>query len=116
MAITQTTNANTNAVAEKSTFGRVCENIKLVLGSGNIYLILSYILYINTFYLLLAVVTLLVLVAFVGIANGWCILQVHPAVNFMLLFCALVLLAYVEALHYACKSIIIFKRFNNYPY
>lgn len=33
------------------------------------------------------------------------VLQIHPAVNFLLLFLALTLLAYVEALHYACVAV-----------
>jgi len=48
---------------------------------------------------------LLVLVAFTGIAMQWCVLQTPPFASFILLFLALILLAYVEALHYACVSI-----------
>ena len=43
---------------------------------------------------------ILVLVAFIGISNTWCILKLHPVANFCLLFAALTLLAYIEALHY----------------
>lgn len=48
---------------------------------------------------------LLVLVAFTGIAMQWCVLETPPAASFVLLFFALTLLAYVEALHYACVSV-----------
>ena len=34
-----------------------------------------------------------------------CVLETHPAVSFILLFLALILLAYVEALHYACVAV-----------
>lgn len=51
------------------------------------------------------VVTLLIIVDIVGIANRFCILQLHPALNFFLLIGALILLAYVEALHYACVAV-----------
>ena len=67
----------------KDALHKTCEYIKLFLAS--------------------AVVICLVIIAFTGIANGWCILQTPPAVSFILLFGALILLAYVEALHYACK-------------
>ena len=50
------------------------------------------------------VVMLLVLVAFTGMSNQWCVLQVHPAGLFLILFFCIILLAYVEALHYACKG------------
>jgi hypothetical protein len=46
------------------------------------------------------IVHILILIAFVGIGNTWCVLKVHPAGNFIMLFGALTLLAYVEALHY----------------
>jgi len=51
------------------------------------------------------VVTVLVLVVFAGVALGYCILEVHPVVNFILLSLALTLLAYVEALHYSVIAI-----------
>ena len=51
------------------------------------------------------VVTLLLIVVAIGIGNRYCILQLHPAINFILLFFALTLLAYVEALHYACVAV-----------
>ena len=57
-----------------------CEKIKLVCGSG--------------------VVFLLILVVFIGIVKGYCVLKIHVAANFVLLFMALLLLAYCEALHY----------------
>lgn len=62
-----------------------CERIKLVLGT--------------------MAVSLLILVLLVGVAMGYSVLQIHPAINFVLLFFALVLLAYVEALHYACVAV-----------
>jgi hypothetical protein len=52
-------------------------------------------------------VSLLVLMVFVGVANRWCVLQIHPAALYVLLLGALVLLAYVEALHYACTLVYI---------
>jgi hypothetical protein len=67
----------------KTNFGGVCEYVKLVVATG--------------------VVLTLVLVAMIGIANRWCILQIHPAALYVLLLCAVTILAYLEALHYACK-------------
>ena len=63
----------------------VCEKIKLVVST--------------------CVVNLLVVVVFVGVAKGYCVLEIPPIVNFLLLFLALVLLAYCEAIHYAIVSI-----------
>lgn len=63
----------------------LCEKVKLVLGA--------------------CIVNLLVLVVFVGVAKGYCVLQIPAIVNFILLFLALTLLAYCEALHYAIVSI-----------
>ena len=57
-------------------WGLVMERVKLVLASG-----------------------------VVGVANKYCILQLHPALNFILLAGAIVLLAYVEALHYGVVAI-----------
>lgn len=51
------------------------------------------------------VVTALVLVVFAGVSLEYCILQLPPIVNFILLFGALTLLAYVEALHYSVIAI-----------
>lgn len=62
-----------------------CEKAKLVLGSAAVFL--------------------LILVVFVGVSLSYCILQVFPLVNFLLLFASLLLLAYVEALHYACVAV-----------
>lgn len=62
-----------------------CEKIKLVIGT--------------------IVVNLLVVVVFVGIAKDYCVLKIPAIVNFILLFLALTLLAYCEALHYAVVSI-----------
>ena len=63
----------------------ICEKIKLVVGA--------------------CVVNLLVVVVFVGVAKGYCVLQIPAIANFILLFLALTLLAYCEALHYAIVSI-----------
>ncbi len=51
------------------------------------------------------VVILLVIVVFVGVAKGYCVLQIPAIANFILLFLALLLLAYCEALHYSVVSI-----------
>ena len=48
---------------------------------------------------------LLIVVVFVGVAQGYCVLQIPPIVNFILLFLALTLLAYCEALHYCVVSV-----------
>ena len=63
----------------------ICEKVKLVVGA--------------------CVVNLLVVVVFVGVAKGYCVLQIPAIANFILLFLALTLLAYCEALHYAVVSI-----------
>lgn len=63
----------------------ICEKVKLVIAT--------------------CVVNLLVVVVFVGVAKGYCVLEIPAIVNFILLFLALVLLAYCEALHYAVVSI-----------
>jgi hypothetical protein len=62
-----------------------CENVKLVVSS--------------------AIVSLLLLVLVVCVSLTYCVLKLHPALNFLLLFCAITLLAYVEALHYSVVSI-----------
>ena len=62
-----------------------CETIKLVLGT--------------------LVVMTLVLVVFVGVSLSYCVLQIFPLVNFILMFGALTLLAYCEALHYSVVSV-----------
>lgn len=51
------------------------------------------------------VVAALMVVIVVGIINEYCILRLHPAINFILLFGAIILLAYVEALHYGVVAI-----------
>jgi ABC-type transport system involved in cytochrome bd biosynthesis fused ATPase/permease subunit len=51
------------------------------------------------------VVNLLVIVVFVGVANDYGVLKIPAIANFILLFIALTLLAYLEALHYAVVSI-----------
>jgi hypothetical protein len=50
------------------------------------------------------IVTLLTIVVFVGIANQWCVLALPPIALYLILFFCLIILAYVESLHYACKS------------
>jgi len=62
-----------------------CERLKLVIASG--------------------VVITLILVIFIGVSLGWCVLKVNPGVNFILMFCALLLLAYLESLHFGVVSI-----------
>lgn len=63
----------------------ICEDAKLVLGS--------------------IAVLLLLLMVFVGVSLTCCVLKLHPAFNFLILFICMVLLAYLEALHYACVSV-----------
>lgn len=63
----------------------ICEGAKLVIGSAAVFL--------------------LILVAFVGVALTYCVLKIFPLANFALLFIALVLLAYIEALHYGCVAV-----------
>eukprot|EP01039_Chlorochromonas_danica_P000389 gene389-422_t len=62
-----------------------CERIKLFIGT--------------------CAVTLLIIVLFVGVALGYSVLEAPPPANFVLLFFGLLLLAYVEALHYACVAV-----------
>ena len=62
----------------------------------------EYLRYFGSF----CVINLLVLVAMIGVGNSWCVLKLHPAANFAMLFAALILLAYIEALHYGkCYSL-----------
>eukprot|EP01038_Epipyxis_sp_PR26KG_P004094 gene4094-5842_t len=70
---------------EKSTAANICEYIKLVVST--------------------LVVSALLLVIVIGVSLSWCVLQIHPAANFVLMFLCLTLLAYVEALHFACVSV-----------
>ena len=63
----------------------ICEDAKLVLGS--------------------IAVLLLLLMVFVGVSLAYCVLKLHPAFNFLILFVSMALLAYLEALHYACVSV-----------
>lgn len=63
----------------------MCEDAKFVLGSIAVFL--------------------LILMVFVGVSFTYCVLKLHPAFNFIILFVCVVLLAYVEALHYACVSV-----------
>ena len=62
-----------------------CEKLKLVLGSMAVFL--------------------LILVVFVGVSMGYCVLEVFPLVNFVIMFACLTLLSYVEALHYAVVAV-----------
>lgn len=63
----------------------ICENIKLGLVSAAVFL--------------------LCLVLFTGVALGYSVLELHPVGNYILLFICLILLAYVEALHYSVVAI-----------
>ena len=47
----------------------------------------------------------LIIVVFAGVSLGWCVLATPPPATFILLIFALILLAYVEALHYACVAV-----------
>lgn len=49
--------------------------------------------------------TLFVVFVIYGILERWCVLDLPPIVNLLLLTASLILLAYVEGLHYACVSI-----------
>lgn len=62
-----------------------CELVKLVISSITI--------------------SLLILVVFVGVSSRYSILSINPIINFVLLFFSLLLLAYVEALHYAVVAV-----------
>lgn len=70
---------------EKVCRSPTCENVKLVIGSIAVFL--------------------LIVVLLIGVGSGYSVLKLPPPANFVLLFFALVLLAYVEALHYACVAI-----------
>lgn len=63
----------------------ICEKIKLVIASMAVFL--------------------LILIVFVGVSLTYCILKLFPVANFILMFGALILLAYVEALHYAAVAV-----------
>lgn len=63
----------------------LCEQIKLVVASIFVFL--------------------LILVVFVGVSLTYCVLKLFPAINFALMIGALILLAYVEALHYAVVAV-----------
>jgi uncharacterized membrane protein (Fun14 family) len=63
----------------------LCEKVKLFTGT--------------------AAVSLLILVIIVGVILKYAVLQLHPAINFVLLFFGLMLLAYVESLHYAVVAV-----------
>lgn len=62
-----------------------CEKAKLVISSAAVFLLL--------------------LVVFVGISLTYCVLKLFPAINFVILLVCIILLAYVEALHYACVAV-----------
>ena len=63
----------------------ICERVKLILASIAVFL--------------------LILVVFVGVSLTYSILKIFPLANFALMFGCLILLAYVEALHYAVVSV-----------
>jgi hypothetical protein len=69
----------------ESQASKICEQIKLVIASMAVFL--------------------LILVIFVGVSLKYCVLQLFPLVNFILMFGCLILLAYVEALHYAVVAV-----------
>lgn len=93
MAIEVTTRNQSDEISKPSALVSACEYIKLFIASG--------------------VVTLLVLVACVGISNQYCILQLQPAALFILLIIALVFLMYLESLHFACKCMAHLSFFSN---
>ena len=53
-----------------------------------------------------AFVTFLVIIVFVGIGSGWMVLEVPPVAGFIILALAMLLMAYVEALHYSCVNLV----------
>jgi hypothetical protein len=57
------------------------------------------------YFVVTGIVTISVAVVFHGISMDYCVLQFNPAVLFVVLFLALTLLAYVEALHYSNVSV-----------
>ena len=63
----------------------LCENIRLVVSTIVVYLLCA--------------------VVFAGVALGYSVLPAPPAVNFVLMFGCLIMLAYVEMLHYACVAV-----------
>jgi hypothetical protein len=63
----------------------ICERIKLVVGTIFVFL--------------------LILVVFVGIAMGYCVLQVFPLINFLIMIVCIIVLATVEGLHYSVVSV-----------
>ena len=50
-------------------------------------------------------VLLMVVVVCVGISMQYCILQLPPIANFLILGVALTMLSYIEALHYGCVAV-----------
>jgi hypothetical protein len=63
----------------------LCENIRLVVSTIVVYLLCA--------------------VVFAGVALGYSILPAPPAVNFVLMFGCLIMLAYVEMLHYSVVAV-----------
>jgi hypothetical protein len=59
------------------------------------------------------IVAVSIIVVVYGIASGYAVLQVHPAVLLVLLVGTLTLLGYVEALHYSNVAI---ERYDMTPY
>ena len=48
------------------------------------------------------VVSFLVSIVLVGIGHEYMVMEVHPVAAYIILACVLVLMGYVEALHYSC--------------
>ena len=51
------------------------------------------------------VITAVIVYGFTCIALEYSVIQIHPAANFVLLFVALIMVAYLEGLHYGVVSI-----------
>jgi hypothetical protein len=81
------------------------EGFKMILGCVCCFSLVAVAFYGNNYYFIYYIITLLIIIYLIGIANRWCILQTTPVVTFILLSVALILLAYVEALHYACVAV-----------
>ncbi len=57
------------------------------------------------FFLSSCVVMFLISIVLTGIANEWMVMEVHPVAAYIILACVLVLMGYVEALHYSCVNL-----------
>lgn len=51
------------------------------------------------------VITAIIAYGFTCIAYGYSVIQIHPAANFVILFVALIMVAFLEGLHYGVVSI-----------